>query len=59
MIKQALAQDQKASLEKMIQNCPGLEQIQVSTYDGDTPQEMRPGIVHYIFLTGLPSSPLV
>ncbi|KAF9452846.1 DEAD/H helicase [Macrolepiota fuliginosa MF-IS2] len=40
----ALAQDQKTSLEKMIRNCPGLEDVQVSTYDGDTPQEMRPVI---------------
>ncbi|EKM82852.1 hypothetical protein AGABI1DRAFT_125317 [Agaricus bisporus var. burnettii JB137-S8] len=40
----ALEQDQKASLETMIQNCPGLEHIRVSTYDGDTPQEQRPTI---------------
>lgn len=39
---QALEQDQKASLEKMIHNCPGLEHIRASTYDGDTPQEQRP-----------------
>ncbi|KXN90485.1 Putative ATP-dependent helicase HRQ1 [Leucoagaricus sp. SymC.cos] len=41
---QALAQDQKAFLDKMLCSCPGLEQFQVSTYDGDTPQESRSSI---------------
>ncbi|KAH9854069.1 DEAD/H helicase [Lenzites betulinus] len=40
----ALAQDQRAALEQLLCNCPGLEHIQVSTYDGDTPQELRAGI---------------
>ncbi|KAF5358075.1 hypothetical protein D9756_001743 [Leucocoprinus leucothites] len=40
----ALAQDQKASLLKLVHSFPGLEHIQVSTYDGDTPQESRAGI---------------
>ncbi|KAG7092162.1 hypothetical protein E1B28_008531 [Marasmius oreades] len=37
----ALAQDQKASLENLLSACPGLEHIQVATYDGDTPTENR------------------
>ncbi|KAL7283261.1 hypothetical protein ACG7TL_002690 [Trametes sanguinea] len=40
----ALAQDQRAALEQLLYSCPGLEHIQVSTYDGDTPQELRAGI---------------
>ncbi|KAF5391897.1 hypothetical protein D9757_001704 [Collybiopsis confluens] len=40
----ALAQDQKTALENILLACPGLEQIQVSTYDGDTPSELRAGI---------------
>ncbi|KAJ3572806.1 hypothetical protein NP233_g2842 [Leucocoprinus birnbaumii] len=40
----ALAQDQKAALLKLIHSCPSLEHVQVSTYDGDTPQESRAGI---------------
>ncbi|KAI0747965.1 P-loop containing nucleoside triphosphate hydrolase protein [Daedaleopsis nitida] len=40
----ALAQDQRAALEQLIYSCPGLENVQVSTYDGDTPQELRAGI---------------
>ncbi|KAF8522099.1 DEAD/H helicase [Hysterangium stoloniferum] len=37
----ALAQDQRAAFEQLLQNCSGLEHIQVATYDGDTPQERR------------------
>ncbi|KAF8964071.1 DEAD/H helicase [Flammula alnicola] len=38
----ALAQDQKASLERLFQMCPGLDHLKVvATYDGDTPQETR------------------
>ncbi|KAL0566115.1 ATP-dependent 3'-5' DNA helicase, partial [Marasmius crinis-equi] len=40
----ALAQDQKASLERLLNACPGLEHVQVATYDGDTPTEQRRGI---------------
>jgi hypothetical protein len=40
---QALAQDQKAVLENLLLACPGLEHIQVSTYDGDTPTDLRSG----------------
>ncbi|KAJ8078462.1 ATP-dependent 3'-5' DNA helicase [Marasmius tenuissimus] len=40
----ALAQDQKASLERLLSACPGLEHIEVATYDGDTPTEKRRGI---------------
>ncbi|KAJ3931034.1 MAG: P-loop containing nucleoside triphosphate hydrolase protein [Lentinula lateritia] len=40
----ALAQDQKTALENLLGTCPGLEHIQVSTYDGDTPTEHREGI---------------
>ncbi|KAJ3815694.1 hypothetical protein F5876DRAFT_71708 [Lentinula aff. lateritia] len=40
----ALAQDQKTALENLLANCPGLEHIKVSTYDGDTPTEHRAGI---------------
>ncbi|KAF9070382.1 P-loop containing nucleoside triphosphate hydrolase protein [Rhodocollybia butyracea] len=40
----ALAQDQKAALENLLLACPGLEHIQVSTYDGDTPTDLRSGI---------------
>ncbi|KAF8078143.1 P-loop containing nucleoside triphosphate hydrolase protein, partial [Lyophyllum atratum] len=40
----ALAQDQRAAMEKLISNCPGLEHIKVATYDGDTPQELRAGL---------------
>ncbi|KAJ4480369.1 P-loop containing nucleoside triphosphate hydrolase protein [Lentinula edodes] len=40
----ALAQDQKTALENLLGTCPGLEDIQVSTYDGDTPTEHRAGI---------------
>ncbi|KAJ3896654.1 DEAD/H helicase, partial [Lentinula edodes] len=40
----ALAQDQKTALENLLGTCPGLEHIQVSTYDGDTPTEHRAGI---------------
>ncbi|KAJ3993850.1 DEAD/H helicase [Lentinula boryana] len=40
----ALAQDQKSALENLLRACPGLEHIQVSTYDGDTPVEQRAGI---------------
>ncbi|KAF8475426.1 P-loop containing nucleoside triphosphate hydrolase protein [Gautieria morchelliformis] len=37
----ALAQDQRGSLERLIQSCDGLQHIKVATYDGDTPQEHR------------------
>ncbi|KAF8630387.1 hypothetical protein AX15_002944 [Amanita polypyramis BW_CC] len=37
----ALAQDQQTSLRQLLSCCPGLEKVQVSTYDGDTPQEAR------------------
>ncbi|KAJ7090229.1 P-loop containing nucleoside triphosphate hydrolase protein [Mycena belliarum] len=37
----ALAQDQRAALEQLIACCPGLEHLNVATYDGDTPQEDR------------------
>ncbi|KAL0947334.1 hypothetical protein HGRIS_013453 [Hohenbuehelia grisea] len=40
----ALAQDQKAAMEQLINSCVGLEHIVVSTYDGDTPQDQRRGI---------------
>ncbi|TCD65415.1 hypothetical protein EIP91_002714 [Steccherinum ochraceum] len=40
----ALAQDQKAALEQLLAACPGLEDIKVATYDGDTPQEERRGV---------------
>ncbi|KAG8705624.1 hypothetical protein FRC09_002844 [Ceratobasidium sp. 395] len=37
----ALAQDQKAAVEQLLQECPGLQNIKVATYDGDTPQDQR------------------
>ncbi|CAE6406342.1 unnamed protein product [Rhizoctonia solani] len=37
----ALAQDQKGAIEQLLLRCPGLEDIKVATYDGDTPQELR------------------
>ncbi|KAI0709033.1 P-loop containing nucleoside triphosphate hydrolase protein [Earliella scabrosa] len=40
----ALAQDQRAALEQLLYSCPGLEHVKVSTYDGDTPHELRAGI---------------
>ncbi|KAF5373039.1 hypothetical protein D9758_001725 [Tetrapyrgos nigripes] len=40
----ALAQDQRTALENLLVACPGLEHVQVSTYDGDTPQHLRAGI---------------
>ncbi|EJF65709.1 P-loop containing nucleoside triphosphate hydrolase protein [Dichomitus squalens LYAD-421 SS1] len=40
----ALAQDQRAALEQLLYSCPGLNHVKVSTYDGDTPQELRAGI---------------
>ncbi|KAI1787885.1 P-loop containing nucleoside triphosphate hydrolase protein [Ganoderma leucocontextum] len=40
----ALAQDQRAALEQLLYYCPGLQHVKVSTYDGDTPQELRSGI---------------
>ncbi|KAL0071661.1 ATP-dependent 3'-5' DNA helicase [Marasmius tenuissimus] len=43
-VTKALAQDQKASLERLLSACPGLEHIEVATYDGDTPTEKRRGI---------------
>lgn len=39
----ALAQDQKAAMEQLLYSCTGLEHIRVSTYDGDTPNELRRG----------------
>ncbi|KAI0831138.1 DEAD/H helicase [Trametes gibbosa] len=40
----ALAQDQRTALEQLLCHCPDLGHIQVSTYDGDTPQERRAGV---------------
>ncbi|KAJ7197217.1 hypothetical protein GGX14DRAFT_668627 [Mycena pura] len=40
----ALAQDQRAAMEQLINSCPDLEHLQIATYDGDTPQERRAGI---------------
>ncbi|KAK2467067.1 hypothetical protein APHAL10511_001325 [Amanita phalloides] len=40
----ALAQDQQASLRLLLKRCPGLETVSISTYDGDTPQEVRASI---------------
>ncbi len=40
---QALAQDQRAALEQLLYSCPGLQHVKISTYDGDTPQELRSG----------------
>ncbi|KAF7440973.1 hypothetical protein PC9H_001322 [Pleurotus ostreatus] len=40
----ALAQDQKTAMERLLVSCPGLEHIQVATYDGDTLSEYRTGI---------------
>ncbi|QRW17015.1 DEAD/DEAH box helicase [Rhizoctonia solani] len=37
----ALAQDQKGAIEQLLLRCPGLEDIKVATYDGDTPQALR------------------
>lgn len=40
----ALAQDQKAALENLLRCCSGLEHVNVATYDGDTPTELRKNI---------------
>ncbi|KAI0030364.1 DEAD/H helicase [Vararia minispora EC-137] len=40
----ALAQDQKLAFEQLLGSTSGLEDVQVATYDGDTPQEERRGI---------------
>ncbi|KAL1746966.1 P-loop containing nucleoside triphosphate hydrolase protein [Schizophyllum fasciatum] len=40
----ALAQDQKAALQQLLSSCAGLDNVQVDTYDGDTPQEHRKAI---------------
>ncbi|KAF7311613.1 DEAD H helicase [Mycena kentingensis (nom. inval.)] len=40
----ALAQDQKAAMEKLLACSSGLEHVKVNTYDGDTPQENRAAI---------------
>lgn len=40
-MNQALAQDQKASLEQLISSCEGLGHLVVATYDGDTSQGDR------------------
>ncbi|OIW31752.1 P-loop containing nucleoside triphosphate hydrolase protein [Coniochaeta ligniaria NRRL 30616] len=37
----ALAQDQKRSLKEMLSYLPGLEQVMVETFDGDTPFQER------------------
>ena len=37
----ALAQDQKRSLKDMLSYLPGLEDILVETFDGDTPMQSR------------------
>ena len=42
-VEKALAQDQRLALEQLLYSCQGLEHIQVSTYDGDTLQELRSG----------------
>jgi hypothetical protein len=41
---QALAQDQRLAMDQLLRKCPSLEEIQVFTYDGDTPKEKREGI---------------
>jgi DEAD/DEAH box helicase domain-containing protein len=40
----ALAQDQAAMLERLKENLPGAENIQIAIYDGDTPQSRRAAI---------------
>lgn len=40
----ALAQDQRLALDQLVHACPGLEDIQVATYDGDTPKDKRRGV---------------
>ncbi|RUS22520.1 hypothetical protein BC937DRAFT_88613 [Endogone sp. FLAS-F59071] len=40
----ALAQDQKRSLQNILCMCPGLRDVKVSTFDGDTPTASRPEI---------------
>ncbi|KAG8875050.1 hypothetical protein FRB97_005471 [Tulasnella sp. 331] len=40
----ALAQDQKTALEQLLCRVPGLEDVQVATYDGDTPMSDRADI---------------
>ncbi|KIY63164.1 P-loop containing nucleoside triphosphate hydrolase protein [Cylindrobasidium torrendii FP15055 ss-10] len=40
----ALAQDQRGAFQELIHACPGLGHVQVATYDGDTPMELRKGI---------------
>ncbi|KZS99153.1 P-loop containing nucleoside triphosphate hydrolase protein [Sistotremastrum niveocremeum HHB9708] len=40
----ALAQDQKVAFQQLASACVGLEDLQVHTYDGDTPQDQRAGI---------------
>lgn len=40
----ALAQDQKRSLKEMLGYMPGLEEIMVETFDGDTPMNQRNAI---------------
>ncbi|KAH0584083.1 hypothetical protein H2248_009656 [Termitomyces sp. 'cryptogamus'] len=37
----ALAQDQKAAMEQLLSTCTSLRDLEVATYDGDTPQELR------------------
>lgn len=41
---QALAQDQRLAMGQLLRKCPGLDEIQVFTYDGDTPKEKRGGV---------------
>jgi DEAD/DEAH box helicase domain-containing protein len=40
----ALAQDQRRSLKELLAFIPGLEEVLVETFDGDTPMEDRNGI---------------
>ncbi|KAG9018344.1 hypothetical protein FRB93_000047 [Tulasnella sp. JGI-2019a] len=40
----ALAQDQRTALEQLLCHTPGLEDVQVATYDGDTPMSERADI---------------
>ncbi len=41
---QALAQDQRLAMDQLLRKCSGLDEIQVFTYDGDTPKEKREGV---------------
>lgn len=43
-LSQALAQDQRLAMDQLLRKCPSLDEIQVFTYDGDTPKEKREGV---------------